>query len=155
MPARIILAWFFRRNDKIMLIALKNILVAFFTPRHLFARNLPPFSPNIARYSLIFLLALLAFSLLWRWQLVKNKDIFAKKAARRFFGLAWTMGIIGLFLWVFRQIRAAYLSSPLFVLLWFVILLVWLGFWLNYRSRTVPARRRQLAQEAAKKAYLP
>lgn len=138
-----------------MLSTLKNIIVAFFIPRHLFARNLPPFSPNIARFSLIFLLALLAFSLLWRWQLVKNKDIFAKKAAKRFFGLAWTMGIIGLFLWVFRQVRVAYLSSPFFVLLWFFVLLVWIGFWLNYWLRTVPARRRHLAQESAKKAYLP
>lgn len=138
-----------------MLITLKNIIIAFFSPRHLFARNLPPFSPNIARFSLILLLILMAFALVYRWRLVKNKDIFAKKAAKRFFGLAWTMGIIGLFLWIFRQVRVAYLSSPLFVFLWFIIFLVWIGFWLNYWLRTAPARRRQLAQEAAKKAYLP
>ena len=136
------------------LLKIKDSLLADLSLGALFNRNPGPFPANFAYFSLFFLLFWLFFALIWRFR-TKNKDIFAKKIARRFFRLSWAMGIIGLVLWIFRQLNAAYLSSRFIILLWIVVLLIWLGIWLNYCFRIAPKRRRQLAQEVAKKAYLP
>ena len=130
-------------------------LLNLLSPGYLFQRNIGPFISPLASF---FLLALVLGMLITLWlkvKFVKKKDIFAKKAARRLFSLVWTMGWIGIFLWLFRQINALYISAPIFLLIWAMISLVWLGMILNYWFRTVPRRRKQLNQETGKKLYLP
>jgi hypothetical protein len=78
-----------------------------------------------------------------------------KKAARRLFTLAWTMGWIGIFLWIFRQVGALYISAPILLLIWAIISLIWLVMILKYWFITVPRRRKQLNQEVGKKLYMP
>ncbi len=130
-------------------------LLNLLSPSYLFRPNLGPFVSPLAW---VFLFALVLGMLLTLWlkvKFVKNKDIFAKKAARRLFSLVWTMGWIGIFLWLFRQINALYISAPVFLLIWAIISLIWLVIILKYWFITVPNRRRQLNQETGKKLYMP
>lgn len=124
------------------------------SPTYLFARSLGPFASNWAWVFFAFNILLIADAvIIRRW--ARKKDIFSQKAAQKYYALAWTMGLIGLILWSFRQLGAFYISAPIGILIWLAILLVWLGFVLYYWLIKAPRRRRQLRVERAKKDYLP
>lgn len=124
-------------------------------PAYLFNRNLGPFTSQLAWLVLAAMFMAMVFVWLLKKKALKNGDIFAKKAARRLFVFVWTMGSIGMVLWVFRQINVAYLSAPALFLLWLIISLAWLGVIAKYWLRVVPRRRSQLSFEVIKKQYLP
>jgi flagellar biosynthesis protein FliR len=73
----------------------------------------------------------------------------------KFSSFAWTMGVIGLILYSFRQINVFYLSAPIFVLIWLVIAIIWLISVLNFWLRVAPKRRKEINQNAEKKYYMP
>lgn len=127
----------------------------FFSPDYLFNKNLGPFTSNLAWYFLGGVLAAMAVTWLIRRKLVKNKDIFAKKAAKKLFQCVWVMGWITIVFWVLREINVMYLSAPVWLLLSATTGLIWLMFVAYYWLKTVPKRRAQLGQDGNKKRYLP
>jgi len=88
-------------------------------------------------------------------KLAKNKDRFAKKAIKKYSSLSWTMGTIGIILYIFRQINVLYLSAPVFVLFWGVSLVFWAFYVLRYCFCVVPKRRLEVEKEDKKKEYIP
>ncbi|MBI2051121.1 MAG: hypothetical protein HYT31_04995 [Parcubacteria group bacterium] len=118
----------------------------------MFNKNHGPFTSNLADVFLWFNIGLLALAVLVKI-LSKKGDIFAKKAASKFNSLAWTMGLIGIILYGFRQINVLYLSAPVFILIWGIIAVIWLTLALNYRFNTVPMRRKQVSRESNKRDY--
>jgi len=125
------------------------------SPTYLFNKNLGPFTSSLAWVFLGLLVLGLLVTLWLRLKVAKNKDIFTKKVIKRFFSLVWTMGWIGIILWMFRQVNAQFVSAPFLLLIWALISAVWLGFVLKYWLKTVPDRRKRLALEASRKQYLP
>jgi len=85
----------------------------------------------------------------------KKRDTFAQKSASKLFSLAWTMGWIGIILWIFRQINVFYLSAPIFWLIWLATGLFWGVFVFRYRFFIVPKRRAEIREAKSKKDYLP
>lgn len=126
-----------------------------FSASYLFNRSLGPFTSPVAWVFLVGLVLLMAGSWFFDKKIASKKDIFVKKASSRFFTFSWTMAWIGIVLWVFRQINVLYLGAPIFLLVWLIISLVWLGFILNYWFRIVPKRRQNLLEEKKKNKYLP
>ncbi len=124
-------------------------------PVYLFNRNLGPFTSKLAYLLLLGLFLAMFAAWFIKRKTVKDGDIFAKKASRRFFAAIWTMAIIGIFLWVFRQINVAYLSAPILFLVWFLITAVWLLLIAKYWFKVVPERRGKISGEVIKKQYLP
>ena len=131
--------------------AVKNFL----SPAYLLNRNLGPFTSGLAWLFLAGAVLVMALAWLIRYQLAKNRDIFAKKAAKRFFNLAWVMGWISVVLWTFREINVTYLSAPILLLAAGLIALIWLVFVLYYWLKVGPRRRAQLSQEKNRRRYLP
>lgn len=127
----------------------------FLSPGYLFNKNLGPFTSNLAWYFLGGVLAVMAATWLIRRKLVKNKDIFAKKAARKLWQSVWVMGWIIIVFWIFREINVMYLSAPVFLLASIATGLVWLMFVAYYWFKIVPKRRARLGQDGSKKRYLP
>jgi len=130
-----------------------DILLHLLSPAYLFNKNHGSFTSNLADLFLWFNIIFLGLAVLVKF-LAKKGDIFAKKSASKFSSLAWTMGLIGVILYGFRQINALYLSAPVFILIWGIILIVWLMLVLNYKFRTVPMRRKQVRRESNKRDYL-
>src|SRR3989338_4300606 len=112
------------------------------SPQYLFNRNLGPFTSSLGWFFVYGLVALILLAAIIK-KLAKKRDKFAQKAARRFSALAWTMGLIGIILWAFRQINVFYLSAPILLVIWLVIVLVWLGFILRYILIKAPRRRKE------------
>lgn len=125
------------------------------SPEYLFHRNLGPFTSVLAWYLLAGIVAIMAVAFVFRLKLAKNKDSLSRKTAQKFFNLTWTMGSLGLILWIFRQINAFYISAPILWLIWLLAGAVWLGVVLNYVFRIVPRRRQEIMRETGKKSYLP
>lgn len=127
----------------------------FISPAYLFNKNLGPFTSALAWYFLGSLAAVMIAVWLIRQKALKNKDIFAKKAANKLFQSVWVIGWIIIVFWVFREINVMYLSAPVWLLLSVATGLVWLMFVAYYWFKTVPKRRAQLGREGSKKRYLP
>lgn len=126
-----------------------------FSAGYLLNKGIGPFTSPLAWFFLAFLMVAMVGSWFFKKKIAKNKDIFTKKVSARLFVICWTMGWIGIILWIFRQINVLYLGAPIFLLIWAVISLIWLLFILNYWLRTVPKRRKRLFEEMKKRQYLP
>ncbi|MBU2575652.1 hypothetical protein KKF64_00980 [Patescibacteria group bacterium] len=124
------------------------------SPAYLFHKSLGPFQSNLAYIFAVFNVLLILIAIISR-RLAKNKDLFAKKAVQKYGAFAWTMGSIGIILYIFRQINVLYLSAPIIVLIWLVILIIWLILVLKYRFFVVPIRRKDLMQDKGKREYIP
>ena len=130
-----------------------DTLLHLFSPPYLFNKNHGPFTSDLGGVFLWFNIGLIVLAILVQW-FVKKRDIFAKKAASKFGSLSWTMGLVGIILYSFRQINVLYLSAPIFILIWLIILVIWLILVLNYQFRTVPKRRKQVSRESGSRDYL-
>lgn len=131
-----------------------NIILNFLSPAYLLNRSLGPSQSKIAYIFAGFCVLIIFFAVILS-KLAKNKDLFAKKTAQKFSSFAWTMGLIGIILYTFRQINVLYLSAPVFVLIWGVALVVWLFFIIRYRIFIVPKRRKTLFEQGKKREYIP
>jgi len=121
---------------------------------YLFNRSLGPFQSNLAYIFVGFNVLLILIAIISR-RLVKNKDLFARKSAKKYGTLAWSMGSIGIVLYIFRQINVFYLSAPIIVLIWAIVFVIWLMLVLKYLFFVAPKRRKDLMQETGKREYLP
>ncbi|MAG29066.1 hypothetical protein CL632_02890 [bacterium] len=124
------------------------------SPAYLFNRNLGPYQSDLAYVFVGINIVLIIIAIISR-RLAKKRDLFAQKAAHKFGSLAWTMGAIGIILYVFRQINVFYLSAPAFVLIWLIITGIWLILVLKYWLRTAPKRRKQVSGSTVKDEYMP
>ncbi len=125
------------------------------SPEYLFHRNLGPFTSVLAWYLFAGIILVMAAALIFRLKLAKSSDTLTRKTTRKLFSFSWTMGSIGLILWIFRQINAFYISAPIFWVIWLVVGAVWLGTVLNYAFRVAPRRRSEILANVGKKSYLP
>ena len=130
-----------------------DTLLHLLSPAYLFNKNHGPFTSNLASVFLWFNIGLLALAILVKW-FAKKGGKFAKKTASKFGSLAWTMGLLGIILYSFRQINVLYLSAPVFILIWGIVVVMWLMLVLNYRFNTVPERRKQVSREQGDRDYL-
>lgn len=121
---------------------------------YLFNKALGPFNSTLAWVFLFGLVGMVVLSVLFSAS-TKQKDIFWRKSAKKFSSFAWTMSLLGLILWLFRQVNVLYLSAPVLLLAWLVIALVWFAGILYYLFIKAPKRRAQLMVESKKKTYIP
>ena len=131
-----------------------NELFHLFSPQYILNRNLGPFTSNLAWFFVYGLVGLIILAIILK-KLAKKRDKFTKRAAAKYSALAWTMGMIGIILWAFRQINVFYLSAPVLLVVWLAIVLVWLGFILHYVFVRAPRRRREIARQAQNRIYSP
>ena len=131
-----------------------STILQLFSPQYLFNRNLGPFTSNLAWVFVYGLVGLIILVIILK-KLAKKRDKFAQKAAAKFSALAWTMGLVGIILWSFRQINVFYLSAPVLLLIWLIISLIWFCFILHYALVRAPRRRREIARQAQNRTYLP
>ena len=124
------------------------------SPAYLFNKNHGPFTSDLAVLFIGFDVGLIILAIIIR-RLAKKSDIFGKKAAHKFGNLAWTMGAIGIILYIFRQINILYLSAPFVILVWLAVLIIWLILVINYRYRIVPKRRHAIKTGSQKDEYIP
>ena len=92
---------------------------------------------------------------IWAGKKSQQATSIYKKAWRKWQIWGWSSGIIGLSLVIFREIDTIYLSSRIWLLLWILAVLVWLGFIIKYWKQTVPAKAQAMAKEAEFKKWLP
>ena len=121
---------------------------------YLFHKSLGPFTSNMA-WVFLGIVVFLMFAGLVTKRASKNRDLFSRKAARKFFAFSWTMGIIATLLVFFRQVGALYISAPIFLLIWLVIAIFWFMLVLRYVLVVAPGRRKALMEDEQKKKYLP
>ncbi len=126
-----------------------------FSVNYLFHKNLGPFTSSLALYLLLFLVFLMFSAFVFRLIAGKKNDSLNRKISKRFFNFTWTMGAIGIILWIFRQINVYFLSAPILWVFWLLAFVVWLLSFLNYVFRVVPNRRKEIQCQATKKNYLP
>ena len=131
-----------------------NTILHLLSPSYLFAPALGAFTSPLAWVYLSFNVLLILIAIVFE-KLAKNKDKFVQKTAQKYSALAWVMGLIGIILYIFRQLGAFYLSAPIGILLWLAVLLVWAGFIAHYWFIYVPKRKKALKGENLKKKYLP
>lgn len=67
----------------------------------------------------------------------------------------WAAGILGLLLMIFRETRAIYLSSRLWLLLWIVIIFIWLIYIIYYAKFILPKEKKNIDQDEELLKYLP
>ena len=68
---------------------------------------------------------------------------------------AWTTGIIGLLLMSFREIRAIYISSRIYLLIFIIIIIIWLIAILIYKKNKLPDKESQIKKEQEFDKWLP
>ena len=100
-------------------------IIHLLSPSYLFNKNLGAFQSNLAYIFAGFNIVLIIIAIICR-RLAKKGDLFARKAAQKYGSFAWTMGAIGIILYVFRQINVFYISAPILVLIWAIVLIIWL-----------------------------
>lgn len=67
----------------------------------------------------------------------------------------FSTGLVGLLLMFFREVRAVYLGSRLWLLLWIIIILVWLGFILYYWKIKLPLKIQNQKEKSEFEKWLP
>ncbi|PWB38851.1 MAG: hypothetical protein C3F02_02070 [Parcubacteria group bacterium] len=78
-----------------------------------------------------------------------------KRGWRKWQVWGWSTGLVGLLLVAFRETRAAYLGSRLWLILWLLLILVWGIFIIKYWFWTIPRKKKEMHQEAEFKKWLP
>lgn len=84
----------------------------------------------------------------------KSTNIY-KRGWRRWQIWGWSNGLVGLLLVAFRESRAAYLGSRVWLLLWLLIALLWLLLILKYWLLTIPAKNKEIQKTAEFNKWLP
>lgn len=67
----------------------------------------------------------------------------------------WSTGLFGLLLIIFREIRAIYLGSRIWLLLWLIAIFIWLGFIIYYWKIKIPLKEEQAKTQAEFNKWLP
>ncbi|MFA5127021.1 MAG: hypothetical protein WC465_03420 [Patescibacteria group bacterium] len=86
---------------------------------------------------------------------VKNSSGVMKVVWQKLTAWGWSTGLVGLLLVSFRAATAMYLSARLWLLLWLLIILVWLGYILFYRLSIVPKKQAEREKNIEYNKWLP
>lgn len=122
---------------------------------YLFYR-LPP-----AGFSWTFRLVLLAIFIgciilaIYSHKKIKTSPGVVKLAWRKMQTWAWSVAIVGLLLVTFREVRAVYLGSRVWLLLWLLISLAWLIIILIYWKREIPKKKEYIKAQEEYNRWLP
>ncbi len=73
---------------------------------------------------------------------LRDKNVIARKFLTKIQIWGFSSGIVGAFFIFFRQVRALYLSSRIWLLVWLIVVLVWLAF-LIYEWKVVLPKKKQ------------
>jgi len=85
----------------------------------------------------------------------KNVTTAWKKLLSKIQVWGWSFGLVGLLLAYFREVRALFLGSRIYMLLWLVIGFVWLIFIIKYWKRDIPKKQETIKSEAEYNKWLP
>jgi len=132
-----------------------NYLKHFFNPSHLF--NLRPQAMEIKAIiilAVIFGLTIIA-GIVAKIMSSKIKDGLKLKAYRRMYHLGLSMGIIGLVYLFFAWQGVTLLSARFLILIWFIVLVVWIGFIVKYLIKDVPKLRNNIEKQRNFEKYIP
>ncbi|MCB9803133.1 hypothetical protein H6761_03970 [Candidatus Nomurabacteria bacterium] len=86
----------------------------------------------------------------------KIKNIHGPKSTWKKLQLwGFSVGPIGLLLMFFREVRAVYLGSRIWLLLWIIIALIWLGFIIYYWKIKLPLKIQTQKEKEEFEKWLP
>lgn len=88
-------------------------------------------------------------------QKAKTSPGILKLAWRKMQTWAWSVGIVGLLLMGFREVRAIYLGSRAWLLLWLLISLAWLVTILIYWKKEIPKKQEYIKAQEEYNRWLP
>lgn len=103
---------------------------------------------------LIIFIAMIAWAIYSRQRMNKSHHL-RRKVWQKFESWGWTSGLIGLTLIYFREVRAIYLSSRGWLLIWLILSLIWLVFIIKYLKTKVPAKESLAKQKEEFNKWLP
>ena len=67
----------------------------------------------------------------------------------------WSTGLFGLLLIFFREVRAIYLGSRIWLLIWLIAVVIWLGFIIYYWKIKIPLKEQKQNTQAEFDKRLP
>lgn len=105
----------------------------------------------------IFLLILFFGSLvaaLWATNQIKHAEG-PKSPWKKLQLWGFSTGLLGLLLMFFREVRAVYLGSRIWLLLWLIVVIIWLGFILYYWKIKLPLKIKDQKEKAEFEKWLP
>lgn len=114
------------------------------------------FVPVIFWVLLVVFVALVLAAIYLSWRSKKNyKETrnFGKLFAK-LVNWSTTVGVVGLILVFFKQSHIVYLGMRIWLALWLVIAVVWLGFIVKYYLVEVPKIRKEIEQKEQLRKYL-
>lgn len=111
--------------------------------------NLIPLAQNLFVTFIIFL-AVLALVI----ALIKRKGGIYRGFLNRLYTLALTNALVGLLLLFFNYELVPFFSARFWLGIWIIIMIVWLVAILK-NLKSIPAKKKQLDEERARKKYLP
>lgn len=86
---------------------------------------------------------------------LKDKNVGARKFLTRIQVWGFSSSIVGAFLIFFREVRALYLSSRIWLLLWLIAVLVWLGFLIYEWKIVLPKKKQDQKSQEEFNKWLP
>lgn len=84
-----------------------------------------------------------------------NKKSLSKKLWQKIQVWGWTNGLVGLLFVYFREVRAIYLSSRGWILIFILIMLAWLVFIIKFAKTKLPNKEEQDKKEREFNKWLP
>jgi len=87
-------------------------------------------------------------------KLTKSSGLF-KKLWTKLQLWGWTIGLIGLALFFFREVRAIYLGARIWMLLWIIFAFIWLAFIIKYWKKEIPKKEEIKKTEEEFNRWLP
>jgi len=88
-------------------------------------------------------------------QKIRKIESIEAKLLHKYFVCFLTMGFVGLVIVGLRYETVYILSSRIWLLIWLLGFLIWLGFIIKYQYKVVPQAKKQLEQKKLFAKYLP
>jgi len=85
----------------------------------------------------------------------KKEDPVTVRILKKLNGLFSFLTFVGVFILLFFWQQVPYLSSRFWLVVWFLLVVVWVGFIIRYALFVAPKRRARLEEEKKYKQYLP
>lgn len=128
----------------------------FFTPSYVFNQNPGPFIHNYGKYLMIFFAVfVVAGAVAYAASIKKQYSPLVRKSIAKISNFLLTIGIVTILLVFCREESVLFFSMPFLLYLWFILALVWLFFLYKYFFKTIPQRKKEIAERKEKEKYLP
>ena len=113
------------------------------------------FIPIFLWLAIILFCSAIVFSLFFLWRSKKSHDYILKKTWFKFYSWSLSFGLVGLLLTFLKEERIAYLGMRVWLVLWVLACLIWLGFILKFVLLEIPKMKEEKRKQAEIKKYLP